>query len=108
MQIVTTIPVQTLNRFAEGAILEDIVDFQDLGVGLTLNVTPRLNDSNEITLEVEPSVEEITGWTGPPDNIRPITAKRWVKTNVRVNDGETLVIGGLGKETEFKTRSPVF
>jgi general secretion pathway protein D len=57
---------------------------------------------------VEPIVEEITGFTGPPDNQRPITAKRRVKTRVRVANGETLVIGGLVKETKFTTRSRVF
>jgi type II secretory pathway component GspD/PulD (secretin) len=108
MQVTTTIPVQTLNRFTEGAIIQDIVDFQDLDVGITLTVTPRLNDNEQITLDVEPVIEEITGYTGPADNQRPITAKRRVKTSVRVNNGETLVIGGLVKETKFTTKNRVF
>lgn len=108
MKVVTTIPIQTLTRFSEGAIIQDIVDFQDLDVGISLTVVPRLNDAGEITLDVEPVVEEITGFTGPADNQRPITAKRSVKTSVRVGDGQTLVIGGLVKETEFSTKSSVF
>lgn len=108
MQVLTTIPVQTLNRFTEGAIIQDIVDFQELDVGITLTVVPRLNENGQITLEVEPVVEEITGFTGPPDNQRPITAKRTVKTSVRVNDGETLVLGGLVKENKFTTKNRVF
>lgn len=108
MKVVTTIPIQTLNRFTEGAIIQDIVDFQDLDVGISLTVVPRLNESGKITLDVEPVVEEITGFTGPADNQRPITAKRSVKTSVRVGDGQTLVIGGLVKETEFTTKSSVF
>jgi len=108
MQVTTTIPVQTLNRFTEGAVIQDIVDFQDLDVGITLTVIPRLNADGRITLDVEPVVEEITGYTGPPDNERPITAKRRVKTRVRVVNGETLVIGGLVKETKFISRNRVF
>ena len=108
IQVTTTIPVQTLNRFTEGAVIQDIVDFQDLDVGITLTVTPRLNADRRITLDVELVVEEITGFTGPPDNERPITAKRRVKTRVRVADGETLVTGGLVKETKFATKSRVF
>jgi len=108
MQVTTTIPVQTLNRFTEGAVIQDIVDFQDLDVGIALTVVPRLNADGQITLDVEPVVEEITGYTGPPDNERPITAKRRVKTRVRVLNGETLVIGGLVKETKFATRNRVF
>jgi type II secretory pathway component GspD/PulD (secretin) len=108
IQVTTTIPVQTLNRFTEGAIIQDIVDFQDLDVGITLTVTPRLNDNQQITLDVEPIIEEITGYTGPADNQRPITAKRRVQTSVRVNNGETLIIGGLVKETKFSTKNHVF
>jgi len=108
MRVTTTFPVQTLNRFSEGAIIQDVVDFQDIEVGLTLSVTPRLNDSNKITLVVEPVMEEITGFTGPPDNQRPITANRTVKTTIRVGNNETIVIGGLIRETEFATKSRVF
>lgn len=108
IKVTTTIPVQTLNRFTEGAVIQDIVNFQDLDVGITLTVVPRLNDSSQITLEVEPVVEEITGFTGPPENERPITAKRTVKTTVRVADGATLVIGGLVRETKLDKRNKVF
>jgi general secretion pathway protein D len=97
-----------LNRFTEGAIIQDIVDFQDLEVGITLSVTPRLNDSATITLDVEPVVEEITGFTGPSDNERPITARRTIKTTVRVGDSETIVLGGLVREAQFVTESGIF
>lgn len=107
MKITITYPVQTISRFTEGASTQDIVDFYDLEVGLTLSVTPRLNDSRLITLQVEPSVEEVTGFTGPASNQRPITANRRVKTTVRVADGETLVIGGRVRETEVTTRNKI-
>jgi type II secretory pathway component GspD/PulD (secretin) len=101
--ITTTIPVQTLNRFTEGAVIQDIVSFQNLDVGITLIVTGRVNDSGFITLAVNPTIEEITGMRGPMDNQRPITAKRSMNTNVRVKDGETLVMGGLLRETTVRT-----
>jgi len=108
MRVGTTIPVQTLNRFSEGGTIQDIVSFQDLDVGITLAVTPRLNDSSNITLDVEPVVEEITGYTGPVDNQRPITSKRTVRTTVRVKDNQTVVIGGLVRETNISTNSKLF
>lgn len=108
IRVTTTIPVQTLNRFSEGGTIQDIVSFQDLEVGITLAVTPRLNEGNVITLEVEPEVEEITGFTGPPENQRPITSSRNVRTTVRVDNNETVVIGGLVRETDLSTKSKVF
>ncbi len=108
MRVATTIPVQTLNRFSEGGTIQDIVSFQDLDVGITLAVTPRMNEGDFMTLDVEPVVEEITGFTGPAENQRPITSKRTVRTMVRVKNNETVVIGGLVRETDISTKSKVF
>jgi type IV pilus assembly protein PilQ len=108
MRVATTIPVQTLNRFSEGGTIQDIVSFQDLDVGITLAVTPRMNENGFVTLDVEPVVEEITGFTGPAENQRPITSKRTVRTMVRVQNNETVVIGGLVRETDISTKSKVF
>jgi general secretion pathway protein D len=102
IEVSTTIPIQTLNRFTEGAVVQDIVSFQELDVGIKLKVLARVTDSIFISMEVNPIIEEITGFTGPSDNLRPITSNREVKTTVRVRDGETLVIGGLLKDSEFK------
>ncbi len=98
IDVVTTIPIQTVNRFTEGAAIQDIVTFQYKDIGISLSVTPIINDNGYITLKCEPVVEEITGWVGPADNRQPITSKRSVKTDVIVKSGETLVIGGLIKE----------
>ena len=101
--VATTIPLQTLNRFSEGAVVQDIVSFQDKEFGIILDVTPRINDDSTITLRVVPTVEDIISFTGPANNQRPITSKRSVETQVRMKDGETMVIGGLLKDNEVKT-----
>jgi type IV pilus assembly protein PilQ len=101
--VATTIPLQTLNRFSEGAAVQDIVSFQDKEFGIIMEVTPRVNDDSTLTLRVVPTVEDIIGFTGPTNNQRPITSKRSVETQVRVKDGETLVLGGLIKDNEVKT-----
>jgi type IV pilus assembly protein PilQ len=100
--ITTTIPIQTLNRFTEGSVIQDIVSFQDLDVGITLRVTGRVADGEYVILDVNPVVEEITGQTGPASNQRPVTSKRSLNTSVRVKQGETLVIGGLLKDTKLE------
>lgn len=101
--ITTTIPIETINRFSEGAVIQDIVSFQDLEIGITLKVTARINEDNVITLKVNPIIEEIIGYTGPTNNQRPITSNRTMTTEVRVKHGETLVMGGLLKESKFET-----
>jgi type II secretory pathway component GspD/PulD (secretin) len=103
IDVVTTIPIQTINRFSEGAVIQDIVTYQYKDVGITLEVTPRVNKDGYISLDCRPTVEEITGWVGPADNRQPITSKRSVRTDVVVKNGETLVIGGLMKEGTIET-----
>lgn len=108
IQIQKVIPIQTINRFSEGAVIQDIVTFQDEEVGISLKVTPRINDDSTITLRVNPVVEEIIGYTGPTDNQKPITSERSVNTSVTVHNNETVALGGLLKETQFETEEKVF
>ncbi|RKX26399.1 MAG: hypothetical protein DRP45_03625 [Candidatus Zixiibacteriota bacterium] len=99
----TIIPIQTINRFTEGSATSDIVTFEDREVGISLRVTPRINEGDKITLGVNSTVEDIIGYTGPPDSQKPITASRAASTHVTVEDGETIALGGLLKETDIVT-----
>jgi len=103
IEVSTTIPVETLNRFSEGGVVQDIVSFQDLDVTISMTVTPRVANDSTISLSVNTIVEEITGYTGPTDNRRPITSRRSVSTTVTVRSGESLGLGGLLKDVEYKT-----
>ena len=107
IKIETVIPIQTINRFSEGAVIQDIVTFQDEEVGITLKVTPRINVPGQITLEVNPTIEDIIGYTGTENNRKPITTSRSIKTRITVNDGESIALGGLLKEDEIQTEQKV-
>jgi len=98
----TIIPIQTINRFTEGAATSDIVTFEDEEVGISLRVLPRINEGSTITMDVEPRVEDIIGYTGPTGNQKPITASRSISARISVNDGETVALGGLLKENEIE------
>jgi type IV pilus assembly protein PilQ len=108
IEIQTVIPIQTINRFSEGAVIQDIVTFQDERVGISLKVTPRINNDSAITMQVNPIVAEIIGYSGPVNNQKPITSERSINTTVTVKDNETIVLGGLLKETHFDTVEKVF
>jgi type IV pilus assembly protein PilQ len=108
IQIQKVIPIQTINRFSEGAIIQDIVTYQDLEVGISLRVTPHISDDSTITMEVKPVVEEIIGYTGHPNDLRPITSMRSVNTTVTVKNNETVALGGLLKESQIENEEKVF
>ncbi|MEW5795759.1 MAG: hypothetical protein AB1772_05310 [Candidatus Zixiibacteriota bacterium] len=99
----TIIPIQTINRFTEGAATSDIVSFEDKAVGISLRVVPRINEGGTITLEVEPQVEDILRFVGPEDNQKPVTASRSIHAWITVNDGESVALGGLLKESEIES-----
>jgi type II secretory pathway component GspD/PulD (secretin) len=103
IKIATVIPIQTLNRFTEGAAIQDIVSFEDEEVGISLRVTARINAEGTITLDVAPQVDDIIGYTGPANNQRPIKTTRSIRTRITVNDGESVALGGLLKDDVRKT-----
>ncbi len=108
IKIETVIPIQTINRFSEGAVIQDVVTFQDEAVGISLKVTPRINGDSAITMNVTPVVEEIIGYVGSVENKKPITSQRTITTTVTVRNNETLVLGGLLKENRLETKDKIF
>ncbi len=75
-------------------------------IGLTLKVKPRLSSNNKVTLEVEAEIEDIVpGSSAAAD--RPTTTKRKVTTNAIVNNGETIILGGLIKNSGGKNSTKV-
>lgn len=85
-----------------------IQSFQREDVAITLAMTPRINSSNMVTLELEIEVAEIEdGTQGNAGG--PTTSNRKVKTVVLVGDNQTAVLGGLVSNTDsqVETKFPV-
>jgi len=74
-------------------------------VGVTLKVTPHINNDDFVTMTIEPEVSSASRSAFFPDQAVD-TRKRTAKTTVMAQDGETIVIGGLIRkdinETHFK------
>lgn len=107
IKIQTVIPIPTINRFTEAASTQDILTFYDEEVGISLKVTPRINENGKITMDVEPKIEDIIGFSGPPESQKPITISRSIKTKITVQDGETVALGGLLKDDIIKEEQKV-
>jgi len=69
-------------------------------VGTSLEVTPQINKDGQIRLEIGLEVNKLETTT---DQFQPTTLKRTVDTTVIVNDGNTVVIGGLIDEALSST-----
>jgi len=68
------------------------IERQDIGI--SLKVKPQINEGDNIKMEIEQEVSDVsaTATTGASDIT---TNKRSIKTTVMVEDGQTLVLGGL-------------
>ena len=66
--------------------------FQSISFGITLNITPWISQGGQITAEVSP---EISNAMGRSEEGTPNVFKRSVTTTVRLENGQTLVLGGL-------------
>jgi len=81
------------------------VEFLDVGIQLMFR--PFITDDGMIRLELSPSVSDYKLETlkyDDKDYQVPNEFKQEVKTNVRVRDGQTVVLGGLFRETIISNR----
>jgi type II secretory pathway component GspD/PulD (secretin) len=61
--------------------------------GITLTVIPRIKDKDLIVLEISSDISNIIGYDGKYD--MPVLSTRSTNTIVRIQDGDTLLLGGL-------------
>lgn len=92
----TTTTGQTTSTTAENVTFVD--------VGISLEVTPIINDDGYVTMKIKPEVSS-TGepLITPTGNEIPIVDTTLAETTVMVKDGTTIVIGGLRKNEKVKT-----
>jgi len=81
--------------------------YEEKDIGIKLIVTPRINQDGYITMEVTPDVSEILEWRTFQDAEWPVTSTRRATTRVRIKDNQTLVIGGLLKQSRIKGNTGV-
>ena len=76
-------------------------------IGITLKVTPQINEGDAIQMQVEQKVESIS--PNVDGAVDLITNTRSIKTNVIVDDGSIIVFGGLIKDdlTEANQKVPL-
>jgi type IV pilus assembly protein PilQ len=67
-------------------------------VTLNLRVTPHITQDNRVSMKIEIIKEDVVGYT-PITNVPTLATKKAI-TELLVDDGDTLVIGGITKNTD--------
>ncbi len=91
------IPFKKLNQFGVTSF-----EFKDATVQLV--VKPHIIDDDHIMMKVSPKADFANGFT--PDGT-PIISTRKASTNVKIRDGQTIVIGGLIRDSLVDSKSKV-
>ena len=73
-------------------------------IGLTLKVKPRIDSDNKVSLNVNAVIEDIL--PGSP-TLTPTTSKRTINTTTIVQNGQSIIIGGLVKDNNDITINKV-
>ena len=78
------------------------VQYVDIGVHLRL--TPTIGSDGSVTAELHPEYSELIGFTSTG---YPIVANRKIDSTLRVSDNQTIVLGGLMRDTSNETLEKV-
>jgi len=104
------VPFITGQQLLSGSNSDPFTTIQREDVGTELKVTPRVNNNNSVTLEIEQKVENVLPFAEAAEGASDIvTSKREIRTKVLIDDGAILVLGGLieDKVTETKSKVPL-
>ena len=85
-----------------GSVVNPLVNtqFQYLDVGVIVDVTPRIHvDNREVSLKLSVEVSSVTGQQNIGGINQPVISTRKVEHDVRLQDGEVNILGGLVERT---------
>ncbi len=88
----SNVPIITSSEISNGNNPFQTIERQD--VGIKLKIKPQINEGDTIKLVIEQEVSQVedNASSGAADIV---TSKRTINTSVLIDDGQTLVLGGL-------------
>lgn len=101
LQVGEQVPVLTGEETTSSGGLATTVELKDVGV--ILNVTPRVNDSGLIILDIEQEVSQVSE-DASAGSLTPTISKRIVTTSVAVQSGQTVALGGMIQDNRNNTK----
>ncbi|CAN7655084.1 type II secretion system secretin GspD [Pararhizobium sp. LjRoot235] len=107
LQVGDQVPVVTQtssNTSSADAVIINSVEMKDTGI--ILSVTPRINSSGRVMLDVQQEVSNVVATTTSGID-SPTIQQRKISTRVVVHDGESLALGGLIQEQKSLNQKKV-
>lgn len=107
LQVGDEVPIATSQAesvLVPGAPLVNTIQFQDTGI--ILKVTPRVNRSGTVMMDISQEVSDVSTTTTSTLN-SPTISERKITSAVAVHDGETIALGGLIKDSRTTEKAGI-
>ncbi len=103
-----TVPYITSSYYGGGYNGGPSSSYQQLQVGIQLNVTPFINPDGLVVMQIDETIDDLNGSTpiAGVGNV-PNTTHKAISAEVAVRDRETIILGGIIKSSDSKTASGV-
>jgi len=106
IQVGQQVPIVTSETFGSTTVApQRTIQYKDIGI--ILKVKPQVNDSGLISLDIEQEVSSYDTIELVTNEKQVVVNKTEASTNLTVQDGETIVIGGLIREDNTNTEMGV-
>lgn len=76
-------------------------------VGVNVSLTPKIHANREVSMHVEVEISNVRDFVDIGGISQPVIGQRTIQHDIRVQEGEASVIGGLNQSQIFKTRAGV-
>ena len=107
LQVGDQVPIATQSSqstFAAGSPIVNSIEYRDTGV--ILKITPRVNASGLVLLDVDQEVSNVSTTTSSSLNT-PTISQRRVNSSIAVADGQTVALAGLISDSRSKTKNGI-
>ncbi|HUJ48469.1 MAG TPA: type II secretion system secretin GspD [Rhizomicrobium sp.] len=107
LQVGDEVPIlsaQVTSTLTTDSTITNQVDYQPTGV--ILSVTPRVNDSGLVLLDISQEVSDVATTTTSGIN-SPTIKDRKIASSIAVKDGQTIALGGLIRDNDSEENSGV-
>ncbi len=106
LQVGDEVPIITQTSTAAQTTAEIVNSVQYRDTGVVLNVTPRVGDHGRIFIDIQQEVSAVTNTTSSAID-SPTIEQRKFSTQIQVEDGQMVALGGLVSSSRTKSRSGI-
>lgn len=100
------IPIATGSFQATGGFTPVInTQFQYIDVGVNIDLTPRVHPDRSVSMKLGVEVSSLNGQVNIGGVLQPIVSQRRIDHEIRLNEGEVSILGGLAERSQTKSVS---